>query len=135
MKKHIVAALVSLVAASGFAVEAVPSALIPIPQKVEHREGSYSFTPTTRIIVDKASEENGRYLAQKLSASVGRKFTAATKDAPEVRDNSNIVIRQDGAGLGPEGYELTVLPKSILIRAADCAGGFYGVQTLLQLLA
>ena len=36
--------------------------------------------------------------------------------------------------LGPEGYELTVAPDSVIIRAAGQAGMFYGVQSLLQLL-
>jgi len=37
------------------------------------------------------------------------------------------------AALGPEGYELTVTPDSVVIRASDQAGMFYGVQSLLQL--
>lgn len=37
-------------------------------------------------------------------------------------------------GRGAEAYELTVAPDSVVIRAPDQAGLFYGVQTLLQLL-
>ncbi len=36
--------------------------------------------------------------------------------------------------LGAEGYELTVAPDSVVIRAPAAAGAFYGVQSLLQLL-
>jgi hexosaminidase len=37
-------------------------------------------------------------------------------------------------GLGPEGYELTVTPERVIIRASQPAGIFYGKQTLQQLL-
>ena len=37
------------------------------------------------------------------------------------------------SGLGAEGYELTVAPDSVVIRAPAQAGLFYGVQSLLQL--
>ena len=36
--------------------------------------------------------------------------------------------------VGTEGYELTVAPDSVVIRAPAQAGAFYGVQSLLQLL-
>src|SRR5206468_11042862 len=39
-----------------------------------------------------------------------------------------------GAGLGEEGYELTVTPSSIRLTATHPAGLFHGAETLRQLL-
>jgi hexosaminidase len=45
------------------------------------------------------------------------------------------VIRSGGADVSsPEGYELTIGPERIEIRAPGAAGAFYAVQTLRQLL-
>jgi hexosaminidase len=38
------------------------------------------------------------------------------------------------ADLGAEGYELAIAPKSVIIRAPEAAGLFYGSQTLLEML-
>ncbi|MEJ7684680.1 MAG: glycoside hydrolase family 20 zincin-like fold domain-containing protein [Segetibacter sp.] len=37
------------------------------------------------------------------------------------------------AEIGTEGYQLSVTPKQIIIKANQPAGLFYGVQTLVQL--
>src|SRR5262249_31407505 len=65
----------------------------------------------------------------------GHKFQVATNPtAGPVK--AAILLTTSGANvtLGSEGYELTVAPDSVVVRAPASAGVFYGVQTLLQLL-
>jgi hexosaminidase len=125
---------------------AATPALIPQPQQMQVRSGVFTLCPTppvpgtpaqatTRILVDALSQESGQYLAALLVKSTGWQF--------EVRTNSSsgpvrgaIVLTTANAlpSLGLEGYELTVAPDSVVIRAPASGGVFYGVQTLLQLL-
>jgi hexosaminidase len=44
------------------------------------------------------------------------------------------ITHQDKSGIHPNGYSLSVTPSGIRITAADPAGIFYGLQTLLQLI-
>src|ERR1017187_10273808 len=113
-----------------------PPALIPAPQKMELLEGRFSLGPDTRIYVDAASRETGNFLAAKLRQSTGYKFKVVTKyfSSQPVRDGILLTTKSAGTNLGPEGYELTVNTHSIVIRAPEPAGLFYGAQTLLQLL-
>src|ERR1035441_4424325 len=52
MNPKILAGLLSLLAASAFAVNENNCAVIPLPQKVERHEGVFVLQPTTSIFVD-----------------------------------------------------------------------------------
>jgi hexosaminidase len=70
-----------------------------------------------------------------LSKSTGYQFRVATSTATDtVRGAILITTANAIPGLSEEGYELTVAPDSVVIRAPTQAGAFYGVQSLLQLL-
>jgi hexosaminidase len=116
-------------------------AIVPLPQKVEVQPGSFVLRAGgrapgagTKILVDAAAGETGRYLAGELRrrAQVECEVVPAAKE----RRAGNIELTLDDANpaLGDEGYSLTVAPDTITIRARDSAGLFYGVQSLLQLL-
>ena len=49
-------------------------------------------------------------------------------------DAIRLAIAEGDAALAEEGYELTIEPDSVLLRAAKPRGLFWGVQTLRQLL-
>src|ERR1041385_447787 len=126
-------------------ISAAP-ALIPLPQQMQVNFGVFTLCPTqtnpgfvgqatTKIIVDDACQENGEYLAGVLLRSTGYQFEVQTNDAGSAVQGAIVLTTSNAlSNLGPEGYELTVNPDSVVIRAPGPAGVFYGIQSVLQLL-
>ena len=120
--------------------------IIPLPAQMQPRPGVFTLCPSqpvpgvparasTRIFVDSASLQNGQYLAMMLFRSTGYQFVVATNSAAgPIRGAVLLTTVNANSGLGAEGYELTVAPDSVVVRAPAQAGVFYGVQSLLQLL-
>jgi len=126
-------------AARSFGEEAAQAiAVIPRPMKMEQRDGSFVVTATTRILVERNSTDVaavGKYLANMLDRATG--YPISMSDSDEVNAvKGAILLTRRGAkpDLSNEGYELTIVPDSIVVRAPKTAGLFYGVQTLRQLL-
>ena len=88
-----------------------------------------------QILVDSASQQTGQYLAAALFRSTGYQFQLSTSTATDAVRGAILITTSNAlTSLGAEGYELTVAPDSVVIRAPAQAGAFYGVQSLLQLL-
>jgi len=107
-------------------------AIVPLPQKMEVKEGRFLLGPATRIQMDEPSAATGEYLAGKLRASTGYSLPIYTNDEP-VKGRIELTTKGANGALGPEGYELDVTPDGVSIKAPTQAGLFYGAQTLLQL--
>ncbi|MGZ5569450.1 MAG: beta-N-acetylhexosaminidase, partial [Limisphaerales bacterium] len=119
--------------------------IIPLPVTMQTRPGVFTLGPiaanasgnsraTRKIFVDAASAQTGQYLAMMLSRSTGLQFSIVTNNAVGPVHNVILLTTVNALGtLGTEGYELTVAPDSVVIRAPQQAGVFYGVQSLLQL--
>ena len=116
--------------------------VIPKPWRVSSGEGTFHLTPQTKVLVQPGAPEIlsiGQRLADRLSIATGHAI-AVEESRPERTSGSSILLTTaDGKQglkeeLGEEGYELTVVPGSVIIRATKPAGVFYGVQTLRQLL-
>lgn len=118
-----------------FRVDSAP-AVVPLPQQMEVRAGTFQLTPDTRIYASPGSLRTARQLATELRPSTGFSLPAHEKWWRRSAIPSAIFLTTKGAdtNLGPEGYELTVSSNSAVIRAPTQAGLFYGGQTLLQLL-
>jgi hexosaminidase len=133
MKYQTAAILLSLMTSSTFAADT--PALIPLPQKMECREGAFKLQPKTRILTDVPARDTGQYLAERLVKATSYDIQNATSTGAQPAKGS-IVLTTKGAKpeLGAEGYELTVTADSVVVRAGKSAGLFYGVQSLLQLM-
>ena len=119
--------------------------IIPLPVTMTNLPGVFTLCPSqtiagvparaaTRIFVDSASLQNGQYLAMMLFRSTGYEFIVATNSAAgPIRGALLLTTVNALSNLGAEGYELTIAPDSVVVRAPAQAGVFYGVQTLLQL--
>ena len=132
----------SLLAAPAFA--ATPP-IIPLPKSMTPHPGVFTLCPsqpipgaparaTQKILVDSASLQTGQYLATVFFKSTGYQFVVATNGtAGPVRGAILLTTVNALSTLGAEGYELTIAPDSVVIRAPAQAGLFYGMQSLLQL--
>ncbi len=144
MKDKIVGVVCLLFSVTCFAVTSPPS-IIPLPEQMQVNGGVFTLCPTpppsgvpahvtTKILVDGASQATGQYLAALLLRSTGYQFQIATNAGVSAVKGAILLTTVNAKSLGAEGYELTVVPDSVVIRAPAQAGVFYGVQSLLQLL-
>ncbi len=129
---------------AGTALGAGP-ALIPQPRQMQVRPGVFTLCPTqavpgvparatVRILTDAASRQTGEYLAMTLFRATGCQFQVATNTGSVAVKGAILLTTNNSiASLGAEGYELTVAPDSVVIRAPGQAGAFYAVQSFLQL--
>lgn len=135
MKSAIVALSTLLLTLPAFAAVSLAPALVPVPQKLELLEGVFKLKPQTRIVTDAASGQTGEFLRAKLHASTGYRLPLDEKYPGAPAQGAILLTTNDAKStLGAEGYELSVTPDSVIIRAPQPAGLFYGAQTFLQLL-
>lgn len=136
MKSRLITTCFLFLAAAVFAAGAGLPAIIPLPQKVELRDGSFPLTAETRVYADPSSQATAAFLTERLRPSTGYPLptSAASSGGQAIPGGILLTTQNADPNLGPEGYELTVASNSIVIRAPAQAGLFYGVQTLFQLL-
>ncbi len=114
-------------------ISALP--LIPQPMKMKIGEGAFPLSPTTTVLVNQHTRNNGKYLVELLTSLVG--FELETKQMPAQDAEANVIellLTPTKGALGKEGYALSVRKNRIVISAPASAGIFYGIQTLRQLL-
>ncbi|MCB0453202.1 MAG: family 20 glycosylhydrolase, partial [Aequorivita sp.] len=102
-------------------------ALIPKPQSLELKNGTFKIDKNTTIYFEPEFEIAGNFLNDFLQKGAG--FSLKKTSEKE----ANIVFVKD-ASQPSEGYFLDISDSKISIKASDASGAFYAVQTLRQLL-
>jgi hexosaminidase len=106
-------------------------AIIPEPVSIMTNTGHFTLPGSIIIQAPDKPElaQTIQSLKEKLSTATGAQVkTASTGGTIRLELNKTL-----NATLGSEGYELNVTPSSIVIKANEPAGLFYGVQTMWQL--
>ncbi len=135
MTTFIAGTCLCLLAAAAPAADTNSLSIVPWPQNLTLRDGTFKLSPDTRVYVDAVSRETGKFLMDQLRESTGYpvKPHLVIVAGTAIKDGILLTTRFADTNLGPEGYELTVTANSVVIRAPTQAGLFYGVQTLLEL--
>ena len=108
--------------------------VIPRPQSVVSRHGSFTLTARTSIWTDRADSAVARRFSRSLAEATG--FDLPVRVGTSALGN-RILFRRVAArdtAVGREGYRLDVRPGVVTITTATPAGAFYATQTLRQLL-
>ncbi len=140
MRRHVWAhslVVVFLAAFSGSQTAANAAAkfvsIIPKPVQVEAQQGNFRVTPATVIVAGKSLSFEARQLVAMLWPATGFTLQIVERAKAGV---PLIELKMDPSleRLGEEGYQLTVTPRQVSIRAPRPGGIFYACQSLRQLL-
>lgn len=101
--------------------------LIPKPQSVELKSGTFKIDKNTTVYSEPEFEIAGNFLNDFLQNGARFQLKNASKS------DAKIVFEKDNSQPS-EGYFLDISDSKITIKSADSSGAFYAIQTLRQLL-
>jgi hexosaminidase len=107
--------------------------IIPKPNKIARRSGSFLLVHQSGIAADSATQQEAKFLADRIFQLTGFPcpvIGSGSIAAPHI----DLALDDSLTFLGNEGYHLRVAPEFVKIKALCNAGLFYGIQTLLQIL-
>lgn len=135
MKKGLALCLLCFVCLLSFG-QSTQTRIAIIPEPVMITENAGNFTLPANIIIDAPAipelKEPLAFLTEKLTASTGSqvKISNNSSSGSTIQLQLNKTANQT---IGNEGYQLSVMPDKITLKANKPAGLFYGIQSLLQL--
>ncbi|WP_295118194.1 family 20 glycosylhydrolase [uncultured Chitinophaga sp.] len=123
--KKLLLSLMVLFGMQTYAQTSTAPNIIPAPQSMEVKPGSFVLTAKSAIGFSVTASKAGGLFNEFLQTNYGFKL-------PYAKVVSSVNFIED-ATLPAEGYELTVTSKSITLKG-NGAGLYYGIQTLQQLV-
>ncbi len=133
MRKTILTAALLLLGGAS-CMKAQISLVNPVPQKVENSAGLFAAPTEWRVVCD--AKHNGgialsalKTAAPKVAAKAKFTVTLGVKGDKAVKKYTKLLVGKK------EGYVLDITQKGITIVGQDEQGLFYGVQTLLGIMA
>lgn len=116
--------------------EATNISIIPKPQNVEVKSGSFEFTNKIVIVSQLNSDKINyaiNYFSNKLKR-VGSFEISKSEKMPTDNESIIVITQNESKDFGEEAYNLKVTDVQIAIEVANGSGLFYAFQTILQLL-
>ncbi|MCC6681684.1 MAG: family 20 glycosylhydrolase [Phycisphaeraceae bacterium] len=115
------------------------AAMVPQPLRVTPMDGAFPLHAQTRILIDADDaplQQVGQHLVDALAQLTGWTLQLGElATAQEIPADCILLSRREAdAALSDEGYQMMVGPEGVVISAAQPAGLFYGVQSLIQML-
>ena len=108
--------------------------LYPFPRKLIRKTGEFLF-PRQLDIVLLEKEKNSLLPGLEMLKEKIEKSTISSVEIVFNRPSANQAVHCiPASGIPSQGYELRVEKEKIELRFSDPAGGFYGMQTLIQLI-
>ncbi len=113
--------------------------VVPAPTSID-ASGRRAFALTAQTPItgaDVAAEDAAATLRALIATRTGlaREAGATAPATPQPASERGIHLSIDADGGAAESYRLTVTEASVTLTGADAAGLFYGIQTLVQLIA
>lgn len=105
--------------------------IIPVPQQVAIKTGSFTVSPSTVILADEGEKNSINFLNDYLKTCYGftlKKAKSATSNYIRLSTKKTWVSAKEGK------YQLIANPTSVSISGDTYQGTFYGIQSLLQML-
>ncbi len=122
-----------LLAASGLSAFPQASLIVPTPHQISAQGATFEAPGSFRLEVPATLKNSIAVMA------LNRDSLKFSKDAPMALvmglKGDKSVKKLAGMIPGPEGYCLSVTPKEVMIAGADETGLYYGVQSLLAMMA
>ena len=107
--------------------------IIPQPKEVRLNDnGAFVLSPKTVVYYEADLHREAQFLSEYVNDILG--FGLKLKEMQGEKADG-IVLKLAPADFGQaESYEISVTPKQVVIKGADAAGVFYGIQTLRKSL-